>query len=53
MAPEPEPAQVSYLPWLPYWAVMEADFIQVFRSWVYRSWVLVVAFTAIGLFAYR
>ncbi|MFM7540234.1 MAG: hypothetical protein ACKO9Z_11305, partial [Planctomycetota bacterium] len=53
MASDPEPAQVSYLPWLPYWAVMEADFIQVLRSWVYRSWVLVVALTAIGLFTYR
>lgn len=53
VASEPEPAQVSYQPWLPYWAVLEADFAQVFKSWIYRSWILVGALTAVGLFAYR
>ena len=53
VAPEPEPTPVAYQAWLPYWAVLEADFLQVVSSWVYRSWILVAATMAIGLFIYR
>lgn len=39
--------------WLPYWAVLQADFHQTTRSWVYRTWVLVSVLAAVGYLLYR
>jgi ABC-type transport system involved in multi-copper enzyme maturation permease subunit len=39
--------------WLPYWAVLQADFDQTLRSWVYRVWVLASVLAASGYLLYR
>lgn len=39
--------------WLPYWAVLQADFKQTLRSWVYRFWVLISILAAVGYLLYR
>jgi ABC-type transport system involved in multi-copper enzyme maturation permease subunit len=39
--------------WLPYWAVLQADFKQTLRSWVYRFWVLISVLAAAGYLLYR
>ncbi|MBY0230071.1 MAG: ABC transporter permease [Gemmataceae bacterium] len=39
--------------WLPYWAVLQADFQQTLQSWVYRVWVLVSLLAAGGYILYR
>lgn len=55
--PQPEPlppvAEAAYNPLLPYWAVLETDIGQVFYSWVYRLWVLVMVAAATGFLLYR
>jgi hypothetical protein len=38
---------------LPYWAVLQIDLRQTFRSWVYRTWVLVSVLAAVGYLLYR
>lgn len=35
-------------PFLPYWAVLQADVRQTLRGWVYRTWVLVSILVAVG-----
>lgn len=38
---------------LPYWAVFQADFKQTVSSWIYRVWVLLSLFAAVGTLLYR
>ncbi len=38
---------------LPYWAVFQADFRHTLTSWVYRVWVLLSLFAAVGCLLYR
>jgi ABC-type transport system involved in multi-copper enzyme maturation permease subunit len=38
---------------LPYWAVFQADFRHTITSWVYRVWVLLSLFAAVGCLLYR
>src|SRR3954452_4094133 len=38
---------------LPYWAVLQTDLRQTFRSWVYRLWVLITVLAAAGFLVYR
>jgi putative exporter of polyketide antibiotics len=47
------PKSVAYNRWLPYWAVLQADFVQTLASWVYRVWVLVSLLAAAGYILYR
>jgi hypothetical protein len=49
--PIPNVARVNRL--LPYWAVLQTDFRQTLRSWVYRLWVLVMAVAASGYLLYE
>ena len=53
--PEPPPveAELPYNPLLPYLAVLETDVVQVFYSWVYRLWVLVMVAAGTGFLLYR
>src|SRR4051794_35584406 len=44
---------VEILPWLPYWAVFQADIHFTVRSWVYRVWLLVSLVAAGGYLLYR
>jgi ABC-2 type transport system permease protein len=45
------PTKINRL--LPYWAVLQTDFRQTLRSWVYRLWVLVMAVAAAGYLLYE
>ena len=47
------PKSIKFVPLLPYWAVLQADFQQTFRSWLYRAWVLLSVAVAVGYFLYR
>ncbi len=38
---------------LPYWAVLQTDVRQTFRSWVYRVWVLMTLMLAGGTIVYK
>ncbi|MCZ2341234.1 MAG: hypothetical protein LC104_05480 [Bacteroidales bacterium] len=38
---------------LPYWAVLQTDLRQTFRSWVYRLWVLMTVIAASGSILYK
>jgi ABC-type transport system involved in multi-copper enzyme maturation permease subunit len=38
---------------LPYWAVFQADFRHTLSSWIYRVWVLLSLFAAVGCLLYR
>lgn len=38
---------------LPYWAVLQADFKATFNSWLYRVWVLLSVSVAVGYLLYR
>jgi ABC-2 type transport system permease protein len=40
-------------PFLPYWAVLQADLKQTFKSWLYRLWVLLSLGAALGYLLYR
>src|SRR3954452_24113532 len=37
---------------LPYWAVLQTDLRQTFRSWVYRLWVFMTVVAAVGFLLY-
>src|SRR5271165_5685262 len=50
-APINKPVKLNRL--LPYWAVFQADARQTLTSWVYRIWVLITIFAAIGFLLYR
>src|SRR5947207_2347108 len=51
--PAQAPKRVRVNRFLPYWAVFQADFKQTVDSWVYRVWVLLSLFAAVGLLLYR
>src|SRR6266478_3797997 len=38
---------------LPYWAVFQSDFQHTINSWIYRVWVLLSLFAAVGCLLYR
>lgn len=38
---------------LPYWAVLQTDLRQTFRSWIYRLWVFMTVVVAGGMLLYR
>jgi hypothetical protein len=42
-----------YIPWLPYWAVLQTDLRQTVRGWVWRTWVLSSLLAALGYLLYR
>ena len=42
-----------YIPWLPYWAVLQTDLRQTVRGWVWRTWVLASLLAALGYLLYR
>jgi ABC-2 type transport system permease protein len=50
-APINKPVKLNRL--LPYWAVFQADVRQTLDSWVYRIWVLITIFAAVGFLLYR
>jgi len=52
---EANPAVVTlrFNKFLPYWAVLQTDLRQTFRSWVYRLWVLMSVLAAGGFLLYR
>jgi ABC-type transport system involved in multi-copper enzyme maturation permease subunit len=47
----PKPVRIN--PWLPYWAVLQADIRQTLGSWVYRTWVAVSLLLTVGYLLYR
>jgi ABC-2 type transport system permease protein len=44
---------LRFIPWLPYWAVLQTDLRQTVRGWVWRTWVLTSLLAAIGYLLYR
>lgn len=50
-AAPPKPVAINR--WLPYWAVLQADLQGTLQSWVYRFWVLLSLFAAVGYLLYR
>src|SRR5215207_7261024 len=53
MDPQPAVVTVRFNKFLPYWAVLQTDLRQTFRSWVYRLWVLVTVLAAAGYLVYH
>jgi len=53
MDSQPAVVTVRFNKFLPYWAVLQTDLRQTFRSWVYRLWVLMAVFAAAGVLLYR
>ena len=49
----PANAGIRFNRFLPYWAVLQTDLRQTFRSWVYRLWVLTSVLGACGSLIYR
>lgn len=49
----PANADIRFNRFLPYWAVLQTDIRQTFRSWVYRLWVLMSILAAAGSLLYR
>jgi len=50
---ESRAAEVVINRWLPYWAVLQADFHQVIRGWVWRTWVVVCLLSTACWLVYR
>src|ERR1044072_8535874 len=48
-----QPAAVKINPFLPYWAVFQADLGATVSSWIYRVWVLMSAGAALCYLLYR
>ena len=46
-------APLKYRRWLPYWAVLQTDFKQTLRSWVYRLWFTVCILATVGYLLFR
>lgn len=42
-----------FIPWLPYWAVLQTDLRQTVRGWVWRTWALTSLLAAVGYLLYR
>ncbi len=53
MEAAPEKITLKYQSWLPYWAVLQTDFRQTIRSWVYRVWVMVCFISILVYLFYR
>lgn len=53
MDTQPAVVTVRFNKFLPYWAVLQTDLRQTFRSWVYRLWVLTTVLAAAGFILYR
>jgi len=53
MEAQPAVVTVRFNKFLPYWAVLQTDLRQTFRSWVYRLWVLMTVLAAAGFLVYR
>lgn len=53
MDPQPAVVTVRFNKFLPYWAVLQTDLRQTFRSWVYRLWVFMTVLAATGFLLYR
>jgi hypothetical protein len=53
MDASPAVVTVRFNKFLPYWAVLQTDLRQTFRSWVYRLWVLMTVVAATGFLLYR
>ena len=53
MEAQPAVVTVRFNKFLPYWAVLQTDLRQTFRSWVYRLWVLITVLSAAGFLVYR
>ncbi|HUR54080.1 MAG TPA: ABC transporter permease, partial [Gemmataceae bacterium] len=53
MEAQPAVVTVRFNKFLPYWAVLQTDLRQTFRSWVYRLWVLITVLAAAGFLVYR
>src|SRR5207245_2746143 len=49
----PPVVTVRFNKFLPYWAVLQTDLRQTFRSWVYRLWVMMMVVAAGGFLLYR
>lgn len=47
------PPTIRYNRFLPYWAVLQTDVRQTFRSWVYRVWLFVMALAAGGYVLFK
>lgn len=52
-AQTPPVVTVRFNKFLPYWAVLQTDLRQTYRSWVYRLWVLMTVVAAGGFLLYR
>src|SRR5262245_5075924 len=46
-------ARIKFNPFLPYWAVFQADLKATFKSWLYRLWVVMSAGAALCYLLYR
>lgn len=53
MEAQPPVVTVRFNKFLPYWAVLQTDLRQTFRSWVYRLWVFMTVLAAAGFLLYR
>lgn len=53
MDAQPAVVTVRFNKFLPYWAVLQTDMRQTFRSWIYRLWVFVAVLAAGGILLYR
>jgi ABC-2 type transport system permease protein len=53
MDAQPAVVTVKFNKFLPYWAVLQTDLRQTFRSWVYRLWVFMAVVAAGGILLYR
>src|SRR5205809_4848893 len=51
--PVAAPKRIRVNRFLPYWAVFQADFKHTLTSWIYRVWVLLSLFAAVGCLLYR
>ena len=49
----PQPTSVKFNPFLPYWAVFQADLRATLSSWIYRVWVVLSAGAALCYLLYR
>lgn len=47
------PPRVRINRFLPYWAVLQADFKATFNSWLYRVWVVLTVGVLVGYLLYR
>ncbi len=46
-------ATIRFNRFLPYWAVLQTDLGQTFRSWVFRLWLIMMALAAVGYVLFK